>query len=225
MELDKKVNGITLHYEMCGEGKPILLLHGNSEKHTIFDQIIPLLSKDFTVYAIDSRGHGKSSKVKEVHYQDMADDIVELIKELHLEKPILYGFSDGGIIGLLVASQHPELLSKLIISGANTTPDGMKRKFDVIFRGLYFLTRDCRLKMMLEEPHISNEELQKITVSTLVLAGSNDMIKDEHTKNIAANIPNSVLRILNGEGHTSYVTHKAKLYEIIKPFILYSKTE
>ena len=124
-----KGKDVTLYYEKTGQGRPVILLHGNGETHEIFDKLVPELSKDYTVYAIDSRGHGKSTKVKTLDYDIMAEDIAEFIRILKLEKPMLYGFSDGGILGLILAYRYPDLLSKLIISGANLHPDGLKIKY------------------------------------------------------------------------------------------------
>ena len=62
------VNGVRLFYEKQGTGKPLILLHGNEEDHRIFDEAIELLKKHYTVYAVDSRGHGQSDKVLEYHY-------------------------------------------------------------------------------------------------------------------------------------------------------------
>jgi pimeloyl-ACP methyl ester carboxylesterase len=121
-----KVNGIELFYEKYGSGNPIVLLHGNGEDHTIFDVLVLQLSQHHTVYAIDSRGHGKSSSVKSLDYRVMMEDIAAFITKLGIENAMLYGFSDGGIIGLLLAIEHPSMLSKLIISGANTHPGGIK---------------------------------------------------------------------------------------------------
>lgn len=115
------VNGINLYYETCGEGKPLVLLHGNTETHKIFNRAIPLLRERFTVYAIDSRGHGESDKVQTYHYDDMKEDVRCFIEKLHLEKPVLCGASDGAIIGLLLASEYPALLSALIVCGARNT--------------------------------------------------------------------------------------------------------
>ena len=213
-----KINEIELFYEKCGSGQPIILIHGNGEDHNIFDEIIPLLSNYFTVYAVDLRGHGKSSKINEYNYQDMADDIIYFIKELNLENPIYYGFSDGGIIGLLIASQYQNLLSHLIISGANTCPHGLKNKWYYLFKLIYLLTRDKKMKMMLTQPNISKEELEKITIPTLVLAGSKDMISEDNTREIAQYIKNSTLNILEGETHSSYVVHSPRLFDLIKSF-------
>ena len=217
--MNQKVNGITLYYEKEGQGKSIILLHGNGESHKIYQNLIPALRDQYTVYAIDSRGHGKSTKVKELDYRMMAEDIVGFIKALNIEKPILYGFSDGGIIGLMIAFSYPQLLSKLLISGANVNPEGINTKDKKMFQLIYSLTKSSKYKLMLSQPNISDEELGKISIATLVLAGSHDLIKEEHTRHIAQCIPKSVLQIVEGENHMSYVQNNAKLYKIIKPFL------
>lgn len=214
-----KVNNIELYYEKYGTGKPIILIHGNQESHEIFDKLIEKLKSNYEVFAIDSRCHGQSENPKEISYNLMCDDIIEFIKELNIERPILYGFSDGGIIGLLVAIKEPELLSNLIISGANISPD-VFTTFDLLLTKLfYFFTRSKYIKMMLDEPNISIEDLQKITVPVHILAGEKDVIKLEHTKLIADNIKNSTLEIIKNENHGSYIVHSEKLYEIIKKYI------
>lgn len=216
----QNVNGITLYYEKTGEGQPIVLLHGNGETHQIFDVMTAQLKDNYSVYAIDSRGHGQSTRVKELDYRNMAEDIVEFIRVIGLKKPILYGFSDGGILGLMIASTYPELLSKLIISGANLIPEGIKKRYLKLFRILYYITRNPNYHLMVTQPQISDEELHKIIVPTLVLAGSKDLIKEEHTRHIAEAIPNCTMQILAGENHMSYVVHSNKLYSILEPFLM-----
>jgi pimeloyl-ACP methyl ester carboxylesterase len=149
----------------------------------------------------------------------MAEDVAAFLRELAIEKPVLYGFSDGGIIGLLLAINYPEKLAKLIISGANVHPGGIKTIYRDLMKVGYFFTRSQKYKLMLTQPHISEVDLGNIVTPTLVLAGSRDIIKDEHTKTIARNIRGSELKILEGESHTSYVIHSAKLFKIIQPFL------
>lgn len=213
------VNNVNLYYEVYGEGKPIILLHGNSETHEIFDKLIDKLKESYKVYAIDSRCHGKSEDPIDISYDIMSNDIIQFIKKLSIENPILYGFSDGGIVGLLVAIKEPNLLSKLIVSGANVTPDGIKKSDYILSKVMYFFTRNKLFKMMLNEPNITSEELKKINVPTIILTGEKDIIKYQHTKYIANNISNSSLDIINNEKHGSYVVHSDKLYGIIKKYL------
>lgn len=213
------VNNVNLYYETFGEGQPIILLHGNQESHEIFDKLIDKLKDNYKVYAIDSRCHGKSEDPVDISYDLMCDDIIDLIKKLHIQKPILYGFSDGGIIGILVAIKEPTLLSKLIVSGANINPDVLTFWDNLITKTFYFFTRSKYIKMMLNEPNIPLSDLQKIDIPVHVIAGEKDVIKYEHTKLIADNIKNSTLEIVKGEKHGSYIIHSDKIYEIIKKYI------
>ena len=213
------VNNVNLYYEECGKGKPIILLHGNQETHDIFDKLIEKLKKNYKVYAIDSRCHGKSENTVDISYSLMCDDIIEFIKKLNIDKPILYGFSDGGIVGLLVAIKEPDLLSNLIISGANTTPDILSRSFKILTKIMYFFTRSKYIKMMLKEPNIKTDELNSITIPVHVLAGEKDIVKYEHSKYIADNIKNSTLEIIKNENHGSYIVHSEKIYDIIIKYL------
>lgn len=213
------VNNININYEVCGEGKPIILLHGNSETHNIFDVLVEKLKENYKVYAIDSRCHGDSDNPQDISYDLMTRDVIEFIKKLKIEKPILYGFSDGGIIGILIAIRERELLSKLIISGANIYPSGMKKSMLYLSKIIYFFTRNKLFKMMIKEPNIKIEDLRKIKTPTVVLAGEKDVILSEHTKLIADNINGSTLEIIPNENHGSYIINSNKLYDIIKKYI------
>ena len=213
------VNNVNLYYETYGEGQPIIMLHGNSETHEIFDKLIDELKNEYKVYAIDSRCHGKSENLMEISYNTMRDDIIEFIKKLNIEKPILYGFSDGGIVGILIAIKEKNLLSKLIVSGANINPGGIKKKDYLFTKLVYFLTRNKLFKMMLEEPNISKKELNSINIPVVVLAGERDCIKSEHTKFIADNIKNSKLEIIKNETQGSYIIHSEKIYGIMKKYL------
>jgi len=213
------INGIEIYYEVYGSGPPILFLHGNRESSRIFKNLPALLEKDYRLYLIDSRDHGNSGRSKQLNYQLMADDIEQFIIGLNIERPLLFGFSDGGIIGLLLAIRSPDLLSGLIAAGANIVPAGMKEKWLRMIQISYFFSRSPKDKMILTEPHIDPCELKKITIPTLILAGGKDMIEESHTKLIARNINHSILKILPQESHSSYVYENQKLYQAISGFM------
>lgn len=214
-----KINNVNIYYEVYGQGAPIILLHGNGESHEIFDKLIEKLKHNYTVYSLDSRCHGKSEDTLSISYDLMADDTIAFIKELQIQNPVFYGFSDGGIVGLLIAIKEPNMLSNLIISGANITPDATTFLDTIFTKICYFFTRNKLIKMMLDEPNIPLEDLHKIIVPTHVIAGEKDVIRLDHTKLIADNIENSTIEIVKGESHGSYIVHSDKVYEIIKKYL------
>lgn len=211
------VNGVRLFYEQTGSGRPLIMVHGNSEDHTIFDEAVEVLKDRFTCYAIDSRSHGSSETVPELHYEDMADDVVALIEALDLQHVVYYGFSDGGIIGLYAAVKC-DRIEEMIISGTNITPQGVAAPMRYLIRTINFLHKDPKMKLMLEEPNIDPAMLHQIKARTLVLAGARDVVREEETLKIGANIPHATVRILPGEGHGSYIVHKTKIAELIAEF-------
>lgn len=214
-----KVNDIVLNYDVVGSGYPIILLHGNGENYTIFNKLIDKLKEDYTVYAVDSRCHGESDDTEEVSYNLMAEDIIAFIKELNIENPMLYGFSDGGIVGLLVAIKEPELLSKLIVSGVNINPKGLKNGTYMFCKVVSFFNRNKLIKLMVNEPNITIEELQSIKVPTVLLVGDRDCIKLSHTKLIHRNIKDSKLEIVRKANHFNYIIGKDRIYNILKKYI------
>ena len=74
------VNEIRLNYEVAGSGRPLIMVHGNGEDHTIFHEAVSQLRKHFTVYTVDSRDHGASTRVDELHYTDMRDDMIDFME-------------------------------------------------------------------------------------------------------------------------------------------------
>ena len=205
-EADITVNGVTLRYATAGEGRPVVLVHGNGEDHHLFDvEIAQLAAAGFRVYAPDSRGHGANPPLPEYHYADMAEDMFEFIRALGLEKPAFYGFSDGGIIGLELILAHPGCLSALAVSGTNLSPEGIIPSFIAEYTALNRKKPDPLVTLMLTEPHIDPEALKGISVPVLVTAGENDLILRSETEKIAEMIPDATLKILPGHDHGSYI--------------------
>lgn len=214
-----ELNGIRLFYEKSGQGRPLVMVHGNGENHTIFDEAVAELQEHFCCYCLDSRCHGQSSDTPTLHYADMARDALALLEALDLREVVFYGFSDGGIVALMAAART-DRITALITSGANTTPKGVKLSLRLLIAWEYLWKRDKKLKLMLTEPRITDEELGRIRAKTLVLAGSGDLIPEKETRHIASAIPGAQLHILPGEDHGSYIVHSAKIASILKDFLL-----
>ena len=203
---------IELFYEEMGSGEPLILLHGNGEDHTIFDNVAKHFAKQYHVIAIDTRGHGKSPLGDEPFslYQ-FAEDLNEFMNEQKIEKANILGFSDGGNVALIFASKYPEKVIKLIANGANTKPSGIKPlvHLAMLFRYMLysvaaafsgkFELKKALYYIMLHEPHITKEELEQITAPTLVLVGTEDLIRESESKYIKKSIPNSEIVFVLGD--------------------------
>lgn len=213
------VNGIQLYYEVAGQGPAMLLLHGNGEDHTTFDVLAKRLESRYTLYMPDSRGHGQSSPVPHLTYDEMAMDAAAFIRQLGLERPVVLGFSDGGIVALLLACRCPDLVGKLVVCGANRTPKGLRAGTRRAIRLANLLHHSDKLDLMLQQPHITDKMLGAITAPTLVLAGEKDMILPQETRAIARAIPGARLLVLPGEDHGSYVEHSDTVWLAMKPFL------
>ena len=214
------VNGVKLYYERYGAGKPVILLHGNGEDHTAMQSAADHLKKWYAVYAIDSRCHGKSQQTATLGYHDMAGDVAAFIRKLGLNKPVLIGSSDGAIVALLVAIHHPELPGKVVSAGANRFPHELKRWFRGMVKVASRLKRDDpKLRLMLNEPNLTDELLKRIACPVLVLAGQRDILAERHTLALAHAIPGAQVKILPGESHTSYIRHGERLLAAAKGFL------
>lgn len=205
-------NDCKLYYEVHGKGTPLLLLHGNGEDHTYFHYQITYFSQFYQVIVMDTRGHGHSDiGKKQLSFALFAEDVKALLTHLHIMQTHLLGFSDGGNIAMSFSLKYPQYIKTLILNGANYQPDGVKRHVQIpliiYYRFCSLLTRwnsACKDKqriidLMIHQPHIALAQLQTINVKTLVLVGEHDMIKESHSKMIAATIPHAVFKKIKGD--------------------------
>ena len=118
------LRGFKMYAETYGQGIPVLLVHGNGGSISSFDHTIPYFSKKYKVIAADSRAHGRSKDHSDsLSFEQMADDCAALLDSMHINKANVIGWSDGGIVGLLLAIRHPDKILNLASSGANIWPD------------------------------------------------------------------------------------------------------
>lgn len=214
------VNGLHMHYEVFGEGKPVVLIHGNGEDHRIFStEIQQLTEAGYRVYAPDSRGHGANEPQAEYHYADMAEDVYAFIAAMGLERPALYGHSDGGIIGLMLESRHPGTLGALAVSGTNLSPQGLEPFFLEKYGAINRERPDPLVTLMLTEPQIDPASLKSIRIPVLVTAGEHDLILRSETEKIAAALPDAEMVIVPGEDHGSYIVGSPVMGSLLLRFL------
>lgn len=209
---------ITLYYKECGSGFPLILLHGNGENGDYFVHQTEYFSKKYRVIAVDTRGHGRSPRgTKPFTIRQFAEDLREFMDIHEIEKAHILGFSDGGNIALVFALKYPERVERLIINGANLNSKGVKPSVQIPIELGYRIvsimagkSENARRKkellgLMVKEPNINPKELNQLSCKTLVIAGTNDMIKDSHTRFIYENLPDAQLVLVKG---THFIANK-----------------
>lgn len=202
---------ISLYYQEQGNKEPLILLHGNGEDGSYFKNQINYFSDRYRVIALDTRGHGKSPRsTKPFTIEQFSCDLYDFMTSLEIPNAVILGFSDGANIAMKFAMKYPSKVKALILNGGNLNPKGVKRTIQIPIEIGYKIARQFASKslnakqnaemlgLMVNEPNIGLDELSKITVPTLVICGSRDMIKESHTKKIAENIPNAKLSIIKG---------------------------
>lgn len=201
-----------LHYYIeQGTGYPLILLHGNGEDHTYFANQISVFAQTYHVYAVDTRGHGKTPRGDAPFtIRQFADDLSVFMDRLHIEKATILGFSDGANIAMIFALRYPYKVNNLILNGGNLDTGGIKRMVQLPIELGYRVARIFANKspeakthaemlgLMVNDPAIAVDELAKINVPTLVIAGTNDMVKESHTRLIAGHIKNAKLCLIQG---------------------------
>lgn len=218
------VNGINLYFSVFNEGgkDPVILLHGGFTSSDVWSYEVPLLLKTHEVIIVDSRGHGRSSLGnKPLGYNLMAADVLQLLEYLKIDKTSIIGWSDGGIIGMILAINNPERISKLFTFGSNYNLSGYKSEPVDPKLATLFMTRaetnyrklsptpdnfdqlkKSLKKLYQSEPDLKPELLKKIKAQTVIAYGQYDQfIKPEHFRELSLLIPKAKLIVIPNVGH------------------------
>lgn len=220
-----------MNYIDKGKGMPLILLHGNGESNIYFAKQIDYFSNFYRVIAIDTRGHGKSLRgVKPFTIEQFADDLKDFLDLHGIEKAIILGFSDGANIAISFTLKYQNYVEKLILNGGNLNPKGVIGRYQIPiciaygFSSLvsYFnkkaIPKKEMLGLMVNQPDFKEDDLSEISVPTLVIAGTNDMIKEKHTISIHRAIKNSELCLLEGD-HFIAIKSSAAFNEKVYAFL------
>ncbi|HEY6714455.1 MAG TPA: alpha/beta hydrolase [Rubrobacter sp.] len=122
-----EVNGLRMYYEVHGEGRPLVLLHGAYMTVDAMGPILPGLAETRQVIVAEMQGHGRTADIdRPITYEHMADDVAALLRHLEIDYPDVFGYSMGGAIALQLAIRHPGLARRLVVASASYTSDGMQ---------------------------------------------------------------------------------------------------
>lgn len=223
-----EVNGLKMYYEIYGEGKPLVLIHGGgSTIQSNFEKVIPLFAKTRKVIAVELQAHGRTSdRDAGLSFEQDADDIATLLKNLNINKADFFGFSNGGTTALQIAIRHPEIVDKIILGSALAKRSGVPEWFWGFMKqarleimpeqlkeaylkvspnpdGLQVM-HDKDAKRMVDFKDIPDEQIRSVTAPTLIIIGDKDVITPEHAIEMHRQIAGSELAIIPG-GHGEYI--------------------
>jgi pimeloyl-ACP methyl ester carboxylesterase len=204
---------------MYGDGEPMIIIHDNGGDIKAMQKQIPFFDTHFKVIVADSREHGRSGRnTLPLSYEQMASDWTVLLDSLRIDSAYVFGWGNGGIIGLLMAINSPAKVRKLAVLSANVRADStalqewflqwIKSMND--FTDKKLLAKDATqnwnflqrlLNLMRNQPHIPFENIRKIKVPTLVMCGDRDIVRNEHTAKFFQYLPNAHLCIFPGATH------------------------
>jgi pimeloyl-ACP methyl ester carboxylesterase len=238
------VNGIKIWYAEFGAGDPVILLHGGLANSAYWGHQVPVLAKRYRVIVMDSRGHGRSTRNAEPYgYDLMASDVLGLMDYLKIPKAAIVGWSDGAILGLDIAINHPDRLTKLFAFAANSDPSGVadidkspvfnayiaraEKEYERLSPTPHeyksFLAQIT--KMWETQPNFTAAQLNAIEVPTWIVDADHDeAIKRENTEFMAREIPNAGLLLQPEVSHFSFLQDPAQFTADVMHFLAPVKT-
>lgn len=225
----KQVNGIRIYYEIYGSGKPLVLIHGGGSSILFdFKEVISRLEHKFQLIGIDLQNHGMSEHRRDIPetFEQDANDVAALLKEINIKKASFWGFSNGGNTVMQIAHLYPEMVEKLVVASAFYKRNGMINGF---FEGMMEATLDSmpeplKINFLNLNPDVEalenmfdkdskrmqtfkdwNEDILKgINSPTLFISGDKDVMKPEHVVEMWRLVKGSQLMILPAT-HGSYM--------------------
>ena len=235
--------GVKTWYEVEGQGEPVLLLHGGFVTNETWGAQRTDFAANHRVFLPERRAHGHTPDVEgRLSYHDMASDTIDFLTSVVGSSAHLVGWSDGGIVALLVAIARPDLVRKIAVTGANFKPApeiGMAEMLDELtadapelgmFRAMYEaaspdgpehwpIVVGKLAEMYRAEPDIPIEVLGRISAPTLVLVGDDDVVTLEHTIELYRAIPNSELAVVPGTSHAHFMEKPALVNRLVLEFL------
>ncbi len=232
-----------IHYVVYGKGTPLVLLHGGlSNKLCWFSQLPMLVRAGHRVILLDTRGHGKSTRGNvEPSYQVYAQDVIGVLDHLHIDSTDVIGWSDGANTALVLAYGYPERIRRIFLISANFRPEGLipeirrdnRRPYGWFRRLLnriwtqsnreYPLLEQQVKKLWQTSPRLTPDMLAAITCPVFIVVGEHDYVSVVHAGEMAEALPNAVLKVIVGGGHSTPVTDADEINRLIHDFLSDSK--
>jgi len=222
------VNGLKMYYEVHGDGFPLVLIHGGgSTIGTSFGRILPALSKTHKVIAVELQAHGHTADInRPLSFDQDADDVAELLKQLRINKADIFGFSNGASTTLVLAIRYPSLVNKIIVAStmykkAGSYPWFWEMMENAKFEGMPKQLKDAYLQInpdsnalytmykrdvarMQSFKDMKEEDIRGIKAPALIIIGDHDVASPEHAVEMYRQMQHARLLIMPG-GHGDFM--------------------
>jgi pimeloyl-ACP methyl ester carboxylesterase len=227
MDMYADLKHVRMFYELHGTGDPLVLVHGALGGAYAWMHQISEFATQYRVLVPEQRGRGRTPDVEgPLSYQAMADDTIEFLERAAGGRSHIVGASDGGIIGLHMALQRPDLVNRLVIMGANFHKDGLVEEWIQGFSAddeEWAMPREryaavspdgaehwpiifAKIKnMALNEPTLTTDDLASISVPVLVMVGDDDIVAHRHTIELYEALPAGQLAVIPGASHVAFM--------------------
>ena len=223
------INNTKVYYEEYGKGTPLLMIHGGPASIKSFRKVIPELSKQFRVIAVDTPGHGHSEQADTMSYQFMAEYFSKFIDALKLDSTYVIGWSDGGEIALILSADRPDKIKRVIVSGAQFgrrgytesgqtftetfSPEVVEKDWgswvktyqESAYRGNDWRDFILDLKKMWDAKiYVPDSKVRLIKARYLIILGDRDMITISHGNEMYNAIKGSEFLVLPNTSHNVF---------------------
>ena len=196
----------------------LLLPPNGGDMHSFDGSILPEMLKHFKVITVSPRGTGESDWVEgTMNFETFAEDLVKVLDYLGVKKTNIFGFSDGGNLGIVFTLAHQERVKSLVIMGSNINTWGTNT-FDQIQITYQYIVlcvealikgdRETNIRrdikgMMVGQPSLTFKDISEIKVPVLNIYGEHDMIQRWHSKLITKSIDGAQELMIIGGGHST----------------------
>jgi pimeloyl-ACP methyl ester carboxylesterase len=232
-----------LNVRIEGSGRDLVMLHGGGGGIDDLAELRGLLGSDRRVISPDQRGHGSSPGGPEISYAAQARETADLLDELHVKAADIVGWSDGGIVGLLLARDRPDLVHRLVAISANAALESnppaltdQSREFLAAMKSDVLempagrasvpgaaeewpATAAQLLAMWRAGPDLPIADLGGIQAPVLYLAADGDIVPTEHTLAMQRATPGAQLAILPDASHRLPQQRAAEVAAIVERFL------
>jgi pimeloyl-ACP methyl ester carboxylesterase len=199
------VNGLQMWYELHGEGRPLVLLHGNLSTIGVdFGGIIPSLAKGRQVVGVEQQAHGHTADIdRPLSIQQWAADTAAVLGHLGIERADLFGYSSGSTVALQLAVEQPQLVGKLVLASASYRLDGLHpglmdniqelkpehlagTPFEQDYAKVAPIPGDWPKliekisRMDADLPEWTADDIRNLAAPTMLIIGDSDIVKPEH---------------------------------------------